>query len=172
MKLFIIALVLPTVFCQKCPDPVKCADEDIPCSKGMDDDGCPYPGYCVPMKGPTGCMGLCAENCRYQDEIFCDNGMDDNGCWMGNQCIPMKDPMGCKGFCPAVCNSEELPCSKGMDENGCSYGPDYCIPIKDQKGCMGVCAENCGYPDEMSCDYGFDDNNQNAQRSQSCGCRK
>ena len=88
MKLFVIACILPLVFCQDCPEiaPAECDFDngELSCDMGTDEMNCWIGDYCMPPP-PDGCANICPVACG-PNEIVCDNGWDENQCWMGDNC--------------------------------------------------------------------------------------
>ena len=107
MKLFIVAFILPFVFCDGCEEflPVECAPGEMACKGGLTSEGCPLKGYCMDemystfsdVVGDTiRCPNFCEDMfiCNWEKEIWCANGDDEDGCWMGGYCLPKDDGPG------------------------------------------------------------------------------
>ncbi len=143
--------------------PAKCGPDELMCSGGKDNFGCPKGDFCTP------------KSCKLSKIYFWTSGQTYFCITAGNMGM---DGHECPAHCPQACDeSIEKSCSSGLDHQGCPM-PSRCIPLKgkqtlsdfllfvkkfssgeigkDGKECPVHCEDlNCG-PDSMWCDKGFD----------------
>merc|ERR1712086_1030507 len=95
--LLLIALVYLASAQKDCTfaDPPKCGPEEMPCWGGVDENGCMFPDFCMPIKGGTfdnnglECPTACPPVYCGKDMKSCYGGDDGNGCMWPNVCSPI-----------------------------------------------------------------------------------
>ena len=111
--------------------PVWCNSDETLCS-APPANGCPSPGYCMPLsKDDNNCYLTCPVTCD-EEEVVCPGGINyDDGCPRQDWCsysYVSQYGVNCPRNCYAPpCNygAGEVWCDRGTDGNGCWMG-DYC----------------------------------------------
>ena len=133
-----------------------CRENQVKCSGGLDDNGCPNAQTCVDLPPDEECVAenFCPKFCG-DDEELCEGIIDEKGCKLESVCVPRND--NCGTSCPVQCTDNQQLCSGPPDEFGCRSWEDHCIDLKDSNGCTAYCPASCG-ADEVDCGTQYDAN--------------
>jgi len=133
-----------------------CREDQVKCSGGLDDNGCPNAQTCVDLPPNEKCVAenYCPTFCG-DDEELCEGQIDEKGCKRQDVCVQRND--NCYTSCPLQCNANQQLCRGPPEEFGCRSMQDECIDLTDFDDCPLYCSVFCG-PDEVQCDPEYDAN--------------